>query len=53
MKHREIYNSAQLMEAIQEMGFLPLLDSGIRGPSPQCLRQADLKTHQINRNHPL
>ena len=35
MTHREIYNSAQLMEAIQEMGFLPLLDSGIRGYSAE------------------
>ena len=35
MKHREIYNSAQLMEAIQEIGFLPLLDSGIRGYSAE------------------
>ena len=35
MKHREIYNSTQLMEAIQEMGFLPLLDSGIRGYSAE------------------
>ncbi|MBP5799881.1 MAG: hypothetical protein J6W43_08225 [Prevotella sp.] len=35
MKHREIYNSAQLMEAIQEMGFLPLLDSGILGYSAE------------------
>ena len=35
MKHREIYNSAQLMETIQEIGFLPLLDSGIRGYSAE------------------
>ena len=35
MKHREIYNSVQLMETIQEIGFLPLLDSGIRGYSAE------------------
>ena len=35
MKHREIYNCAQLMELIQEIGFLPLLDSGIRGFSAE------------------
>ena len=35
MKHREIYNSAQLMETIQKIGFLPLLDSGIRGYSAE------------------
>ena len=31
MKHREIYSAAGLIEYIQEMGFLPLLDSGIEG----------------------
>ena len=42
MNHREIYNQAQLMELIQEIGFLPLLYSGIRGfsaeevVSPEC-----------------
>ena len=35
MKYREIYNSAQLMETIQEIGFLPLLDCGIRGYSAE------------------
>ena len=35
MGHREIYSCAQLMELIQEMGFLPLLDSGIRGYSAE------------------
>lgn len=29
MKQREIYSCAQMMELIQEVGFLPLLDSGI------------------------
>jgi len=28
---QEIYSAAQLMELIQQIGFLPLLDSGIRG----------------------
>ena len=31
MKHKEIYSAAQLMDFIREVGFLPLLDSGIRG----------------------
>ena len=35
MKHCEIYNCAQLMETIQEIGFLPLLDSVIRGYSAE------------------
>lgn len=35
MKHSEIYNQAQLMELIQEIGFLPLLDSGIAGFSAE------------------
>ena len=35
MKRREIYNSAQMMKAIQEMGFLPLLDSGIYTIAPR------------------
>lgn len=35
MKHPEIYNQAQLMELIQEIGFLPLLDSGIAGFSAE------------------
>ena len=35
MKQREIYNCAQMMELIQEVGFLPLLDSGIRGFSAE------------------
>ena len=35
MKHQEIYSQAQLMELIDEIGFLPLLDSGIRGYSAE------------------
>lgn len=35
MKRHEIYNSAQMIELIQEIGFLPLLDSGISGYSGQ------------------
>ena len=38
MKTGEIYNAAQLMEYIREVGFLPLLDSGIRGYSADELR---------------
>ena len=29
MRGKEIYTAAQLMEYIQQIGFLPLLDSGI------------------------
>ena len=35
MKKNEIYNSAQLTDYIQEIGFLPLLYSGIRGFSAE------------------
>ena len=31
MKHNEIYSAAQLTAFIQEVGFLPLLVSGIQG----------------------
>ena len=35
MRYKEIYSAAQLMELIQQLGFLPLLDSGIRGYSAE------------------
>ena len=35
MKQKEIYNAIGLMELIQQVGFLPLLDSGIRGFSAE------------------
>ena len=35
MKHNEIYSAAQLTAFIQEVGFLPLLDSGIQGFSAE------------------
>ena len=35
MRHKDIYSAAQLMELIQQIGFLPLLDSGIRGFSAE------------------
>ena len=35
MKHDEIYSAAQLTVFIHEVGFLPLLDSGIRGFSAE------------------
>lgn len=35
MKRMEIYSAAQLMEYIQQIGFLPLLDSGISGYSAE------------------
>ena len=34
-ENKEIYNCAQLVERIQELGFLPLLDSGIVGYSAE------------------
>ena len=43
MRHREIYNSAQLMELIQEIGFLPLLDSGVRGFSAEEIVSDDCR----------
>lgn len=35
MNTSEIYNAAQLIERIQQVGFLPLLDSGVRGFSAE------------------
>jgi len=35
MEHPEIYSAAQLSAFIQQVGFLPLLDSGIRGFSAE------------------
>lgn len=35
MEHQEIYSAAQLSAFIQQVGFLPLLDSGIRGFSAE------------------
>ncbi len=35
MKHDEIYSAAQLTAFIHEVGFLPLLDCGIRGFSAE------------------
>ncbi len=42
-KSKEIYNSAQLMELIQQIGFLPLLDSGITGYSAEELVSDDCR----------
>jgi len=47
MKQREIYSCAQMMELIQEVGFLPLLDSGIRGYSADGFGQADYETSEM------
>lgn len=41
MEHREIYSAAQLIEYIREVGFLPLLESGIRGFSADAVTDAD------------
>ena len=38
MKHDEIYSAAQLTAFIHEVGFLPLLDSGIRAFSTTSVR---------------
>ena len=35
MFHKDIYSAAGLMAFIQEVGFLPLLDGGVRGFSAQ------------------
>ncbi len=42
-KNKEIYNSAQLIALIQELGFLPLLDSGIAGYSAEELVSDDCR----------
>lgn len=42
-KSKEIYNSAQLIALIQELGFLPLLDSGIAGYSAEELVSDDCR----------
>jgi len=43
MTSSEIYNAAQLMERIQQVGFLPLLDSGIRGFSAEEMVAEDCR----------
>ncbi len=42
-KSKEIYNSAQLIALIQQIGFLPLLDSGITGYSAEELVSDDCR----------
>ena len=43
MRHQEIYNCSQLMELIQQIGFLPLLNSGIRGYSAEEMVGAECR----------
>lgn len=43
MNAPEIYNAAQLMERIQQVGFLPLLDSGIAGFSAEEMVAKDCR----------
>ena len=43
MIQMEIHNSAQLMELVQQIGFLPLLDSGIRGFSAEEMVDDDCR----------
>ena len=40
---RDIYSAAQMMELIQEVGFLPLLDSGIYGFSAEDVVASDCR----------
>ena len=41
MRNDEIHSCPELMDLIQEVGFLPLLDSGIRGFSAEELVDED------------
>lgn len=43
MTHPEIYSAAQLTEFIHEIGFLPLLDSGIEGYSAEEMVDEDCR----------
>ena len=43
MTREKIHNSAQLMQLIDEIGFLPLLDSGIRGFSAEEMVDDDCR----------
>lgn len=43
MKHAEIYNPILLIEIIQQIGFLPLLDSGIVGYSAEEIVKEDCR----------
>ena len=43
MNYQEIHNSAELMELISRIGFLPLLDSGIRGFSAEEMVDEDCR----------
>ena len=39
----EVHNSAELMDLIDRIGFLPLLDSGIRGFSAEDIVDEDCR----------
>ena len=41
MRNIEIHSCPELMDFIQEVGFLPLLDSGIRGYSAEVVVDED------------
>ena len=43
MKYEDIHNSAQLSEVVQEIGFLPLLNSGISGFSAEDIVSDDCR----------
>ncbi|MBR5061227.1 MAG: hypothetical protein IKX24_03695 [Prevotella sp.] len=43
MRKEEVHSEIQLMELIQEIGFLPLLDSGIRGFSAEDMVDDDCR----------
>lgn len=43
MMFQEVHNSAELMDLIDRIGFLPLLDSGIRGFSAEDIVDEDCR----------
>ena len=48
MPHYEIHSCEQMMELIQQLGFLPLLVSGISGYSAEEMAQTDKQTIEIS-----
>ena len=48
MPHYEIHSCEQMMELIQQLGFLPLLASGISGYSAEEMAQTDKQTIEIS-----
>ena len=48
MPHYEIHSCEQMIELIQQLGFLPLLVSGISGYSAEEMAQTDKQTIEIS-----